>query len=167
MSKSNKYSNSKKDTGKLADIFIIIGIVFLIGSLVLMFIKSDKDENIIKEITYNEYHDVISKDEYSIIILSTPTCSHCINYKPYVNYAANEYNLKVYNVNLQNLSYEEYVEIHDTYSATRNEFDSEGGPAIPTPCTLIVRDNTEISSILGDIGYNGFVNFLKENEVIK
>lgn len=167
MSKSNKYNSNNRNDGKKADIFIIIGIVFLIGSLVLMFVKSGKTDNHIKEISYSEYQEIIEKDEYNIIILSTPDCPHCINYKPYVNYAAEENNLNVYNINLQNLSYEEYVDIHDNYSAVRYETDSKGGPAIPTPCTLIVRNGVEVASILGDVGYNGFINLLKENNVIK
>ncbi len=161
----NKYNTiNKKDNSKLVDTFIIIGIVFLIASLVLMFTKGDK--KYIKEISYQEYSEIIDKDEYSIVLLTTPTCSHCLNYKPYVNYAAEEYGLSVYNVDVSKLSEEEYVDIHDKYRSIRDAY-NEGKPVIGTPTTLIVKDGIEVDSITGDIGYNGFVNLLKTNKVIK
>ena len=156
----------KKDNGNLINILIIIGIVFLIGSLIIMFTGSDKSDNYIKEINYSEYLDVIKKDEYSIILLTSPTCSHCVNYKPFVNYVAKEHNLNVYNINLTNIKYEEYIELHDKYKATKDQY-SDDTPIIPTPATVIVRNNQEVASVLGDIGYNGLTQLLKNNNIIK
>ena len=157
---------NKKDNTKLANTFIIIGIVFLIASLVYMFTKSNGNKVNIREINYQEYQDIINKDEYSVILLTSPTCSHCISYKPYVNYVANEYNIVVYDINLSTLEYSDYKEIHDKYSATVNEYD-EGEPIIPTPVTLIVRNGEEVASTLGNIGEKGFTSLLKNNNVIK
>lgn len=159
-------AKQKKDNNKTINIVMIVGIVFLIGSLVLMFIKSDKTDNYIHEISYSEYLDVLKKNEYSIIILTSPTCSHCNNYKPFVNYVASEYNLNVYDVNLTTITYDEYIELHDKYKATKDQY-SENVPAIPTPATIIVKNGEEVTSILGDIGYNGLVKLLKNYQVIK
>ena len=156
----------KKDNSNLINILIIIGIIFLIGSLIIMFTGSDKSDNYIKEINYSEYLDVTKKDEYSIILLTSPTCSHCVNYKPFVNYVAKENNLNVYNINLTNIKYDEYIELHDKYKATKDQY-SDGTPIIPTPATIIVRNNQEIASVLGDIGYNGLTQLLKNNNIIK
>lgn len=164
MSKNNNTIN-KKDNSKLVNTCIIIGIVFLIGSLVLMF--NNKTKNHIKEIDYKEYTEIIQKDEYSVILLTQPTCSHCVNYKPYVNYVADEYKLEIYNIDLTKLSLEEYTAIHDKYRAIKDEVDSENNPAIPTPVTLIVRNGEEVTSTLGNIGQNGFTRLLKNNGVIK
>lgn len=157
---------TKKDNSKLVNALIIIGIVFLILSLVLMFRKTNNDNHLM-EINYNEYREKIAEDKYTIILLTSPTCSHCINYRPYVNLVAEENNLTVYDINLNNLEYEQYIEIHDKYNIIKNEYDSKGNPVIPTPVTIITKNGEEITSILGDIGSKGFTNLLKTNGVIK
>jgi len=164
MSKSIK---NQKDNNKLVDALIIIGIIFLIGSLILMFTKKDKGKNNIVEINYGEYSEKIKEDKYNIFLLTSPTCSHCVNYKPYVNSVASEYNLTVYNINLSSLEYDEYVSIHDKYSVTKNQYSENNTPGIPTPVTVITKNGEEVASILGDIGASGFLNLLKTNNVIK
>ena len=167
MSKNNKSNTiNKKDNSKLVNTLLIIGIIFLIGSLVLM-LQSNGTKNHIKEISFKDYTDISKEDKYSIIILTSPTCSHCINYKPYVNYAADEYNLDVYDIDVTNLSLEEVTVLHDNFSAIKNEYDSENNPTIPTPVTLIVRNGEEVSSVLGEISYEKLVRLLKNNGVIK
>ncbi len=163
----SKNSVNKKDNSKIVNTFIIIGIIFLIGSLILMFNNSDANKTRIKEINYQEYTDIIKEDKYNIILLTQPTCSHCVNYKPYVNYVATEYNLDVYDIDLTKLSLEEYTSIHDKFSAIKDEVDSENNPAIPTPVTVIVRNGEEVTSTLGDLGQNGFLRLLKNNGVIE
>lgn len=160
----SKKSN-KKDSNVI-NIVITIGIIFLIASLVLMFINSDKKDNYIKTISYNEYKEVIKKDEYFIIILTSPTCSHCNSYKPYVNYIASENNLNAYNIDITSITKDEYLELHDKYSAIRNEYNA-GMPVIPTPTTIIVKNNEEITSISGNIGYDGLTRLLKNYQIIK
>ena len=163
MAKNRNLNNKNNNT---INIIIVIAIVFLIGSLIFMFAKSDNSENYIQKLTYSKYLDVIKKDEYSIILLTSPTCSHCNNYKPFVNYTASEYNLNVYDIDLTTITYEEYVELHDKYSATKEKY-NDNEPVIPTPATIIVKNGVEITSVLGDIGYNGLVRLLKNNQVIK
>ncbi len=157
---------SNKKNNELANIFIIFGIVFLIVSLIYMFIKGNKSNVTIKEINYKEYSEIIKKDQYSVILLTSPTCSHCISYKPYVNYVAKENNIVVYDIDLSTLEYDEYKEIHDKYSIIANEY-NDGEPVIPTPVTLIVRNGEEVASEMGNIGEKGFTSLLKNNNVIK
>ena len=161
----NKSVNNKKN-GNIVNIIVIIGAVFLIGSLIYMFTKDNNGDNYITKINYNEYLEVIKKDEYSIILLTNPTCSHCNSYKPFVNYIALENNLNVYNVDLTEITYEQYIELHDRYNATKNQYNNDS-PVIPTPATIIVKNGEEITSILGDIGYNGLTKLLKNYQVIK
>lgn len=165
MSKNN--FGTKKNDNKVVNIFITIGIIFLIGSLVLMFTKKEGSDNHIEEINYSKYTDIIKEDKYNIILLTSPTCSHCVNYKPYVNLVADKYDLTVYNINLDNLDYDDYVTIHDSYEATRNNYSDGNIPSIPTPATIITKNGKEVTSILGDIGESGFTNLLKTNKVIK
>ena len=160
-----KKLNIKNQNNK-TNLIIIIGIIVFIGALILMFVKSDKTENYIKAISYSEYSDIIKKDEYSIILLTNPDCSHCISYKPFVNYLAKEHNLNVYNIDLTSITYEEYILLHDKYNAIKDQY-RDGVAVIPTPATLIVKNGVEITSVLGDIGYNGLERLLKNNNVIE
>ena len=165
MSKKNNNTINKKDNSKMVNAFIIIGIVFLIASLVMMFISGNK--KYLKDISYKEYADIINEDKYNVFLLTSPTCSHCVNYKPYVNLVASENDLTVYNIDLSVIELDEYLALHDKYSAISNEFSESGEPIIPTPVTIITRNGEEVASTLGNIGQKGFINLLKNNNVIK
>ena len=155
-----------KDNNRVVNIIITIGIIFLILSLVLMLTKKKNVENHIIEINYNEYVNLIKEDKYQIILLTSPTCTHCKEYKPYVNYVADENNLQIYNLNINNLNYDEYMEIHDLYNATKNYYSTNGSPSILTPTTLIIKNGHEVDSISGNIGYSGLLNLLKKNKIV-
>ena len=157
----------KKDNNKIVDIFIIVGIVFLIGSLFLMVFQRDKTKNNLVDISFSQYSEKMKEDKYNIFLLTSPTCSHCVSYKPYVNSIAEEYNLTVYNIDLTKLDYDQYVLIHDMYSATKDNYNESNIPTIPTPATIITKNGEEVTSILGDIGINGFQNLIKTYGVIQ
>lgn len=164
--KKKKSSVINSGNNSTINVVIMIGVVFLIGALIFMFVNNGS-ENHIKTINYNEYLDVIKEDKYSIILLTNPSCSHCNSYKPFVNYVASEYNLDVYNIDLTTITYEQYKELHDRYSATKEYYSDDNELIIPTPATIIVKNNIEIASILGDIGHDGLVKLLKNNQVIQ
>jgi len=159
----------KKRNNVLVNIIIIIGIIFLIASLVLMLThnKNKDKENRIVEISYAEYKDIIKNNDYNIIILTTPTCIHCNNYKPSVNDVANNYDLIIYNLNVSTLKYDEYLELHDKYTATKDSYSSNDNPTILTPTTIITKNDVEIDSIRSDIGSSGFLQLLKKNNIIQ
>ena len=156
---------NKNDNNRIVNIIIMIGIVCLIASLVLMLTRRKEVDNHIIDISYNEYSEIINNDEYSIILLTSPTCAHCNSYKPYVNYVCDDYHLKAYNLSLNSLSYEEYMEIHDKYTITKNQYSDNGTPSILTPTTIITKNGEEIDSASGDLGYSGFLDLLKVNGI--
>ena len=63
----------KKRNIKLVNTIIIIGIIFLIASLVIMLLNNKKIDNHIIDINYKEYSELISQDKYSIILFTSPT----------------------------------------------------------------------------------------------
>lgn len=146
--------------------FIIIGIICLIASLVLMLRNNNVVYNHIKEINYQEYEEIIKKDEYSIILLTSPTCSHCKSYKKSVNYACDDYGIDVYSLNIDKLEYEEYLMVHDKYKATKDKY-LDNKPSMLTPTTIVVKNNAEVESMTSDIGYSGFIKLLEKYEIIK
>ena len=156
----------KKVSNKTINIIIIIGIIFLLASLFLMLSRYKKNTNHITEITYNEYSELIEKDEYAIILLTTPTCTYCKNYKPSVNSVCDEYNLVAYDLDISTLSYDEYLSIHDKYTVTKDQYNNDI-PGILTPTTIITRNGEEIDSVSGDLGHTKLIEFLEKNNIIK
>ena len=73
----------------------------------------------------------------------------------------------VYDLSINDVSYEEYVELHDKYSVLKDEYAEDKAPVIPTPVTVIVRNGEEVASILGNIGSEGFTKLLRNNGVIE
>ena len=151
---------------KIINGFIIIGIICLIISLILMLRNNDRVDNHIKEINFIECQEIIKKEDYNVILLTSPTCSHCRSYKKYVNYVCDSYNMEVYNLNIDELGYEEYLLVHDKYNATKDKY-IEDKPSILTPTTVIIKNNVEVESISGNLGYNGFLELLEKYEIIK
>ena len=145
---------------------ICIAIVFLLISLFLMLYYKKEIPNHIIEIDYEKYSEVINNDEYNIILLTSPDCSHCKSYKPDVNYVADEYNLTIYDIVINKLTYDQYMEIHDTYQATKDHYINETTPSILTPTTIIIKNGEEIVSISNNLGYTGFINLLESYEII-
>ena len=166
---SKKINNKKKNEGLLANLIFGFAIVLLIGALVLMIVKSvnSSKQNRIKEISYQEYSEIKNNNDYTILLLTASYCSHCKDYKPYVNYAANEYNLEIYDIDISdNLTEAQFNDLH-SFNVIKDAYNEEGNAIIPTPVTVILKNGVEIDSKAGDIGYDGFVNMLEENRVIK
>ena len=165
MRRGKKKNNN---TNKIVNIVIIVIIIALVGALAVMVSGNTKNNGNtgIKAVTYEEYEELIKRDEYTILLLTQPTCGHCQNYKPFVKYAASEYGLMVYDINVSgNLSSEQFANLH-SYSALADQYNEAGQPIIPTPATIIIKNGKEIASRLGNIEYDGFVSMLKENGVI-
>ncbi len=151
----------------LINTIILVGIICLIASLVIMLNKLKKIDNHLVEIDYDMYSEIINKDEYSIILLTSPYCYHCKDYKPNVNTVADEYHLTIYDLDITNLTVNQAYEVHDKYSLLKDRYNEKGTPTIQTPTTIITKNGEEVDMLLGDIGYNGFLELLKKNEIIK
>lgn len=168
-----KFVKKEEKKNNIINIGIAAVVVVIVLALAVM-VSSNKGGkaitgNHITEISYAEYKEKIKSDDYTIVLLASPTCSHCQDYKPFVNGLAGEYGLEVYYINVasKDLKEEEYTELHDSLSVLKEQYNSSNEPVIPTPTTAILRNGKEVSSILGDIGYNGLKDFLTKNEVIK
>jgi len=170
MSKNSfvKHDDDKKKNTLINGLIIVCAII-LVGALGIV-VSNNKKAGVgrIKEISYSEYQEKIKEKGVTIVLLASPTCGHCNNYKPFVNALAEENNFDVYyvNVNSEKLTNEEYDELHDSISALKEQFGSSGEKVIPTPTTIIFRDGNEVVSELGDIGYDGLKKLLKNNGVI-
>ena len=165
-----KFNNSLKDKKNIFQVVCIIVITVIIVGLLIV-VSKEKDSNAnnhIQEISYAEYQDKITSDEYTIVLLASPVCSHCMAYKPLMNQVADKYNLNIYylNVNSESLTEEEYINLHDSISVIADNYNKDGEPVIPTPATVIYRNGKEMASELGNIKENGFLKLLIDNGVV-
>lgn len=170
MSNKKFVKKEEKKNNFVSGILIFACLAIVVAILIVV---SDNNSNKangnnrIIEISYSEYKEKIMDDGYTIVLLASPSCSHCQDYKPFVNGLANEYDLDVYYVNVSSndMTDEEYNELHDSISALKDQYNS-GIPIIPTPTTVVLKNGVEVASILGDIGYDGLKEFLLTNNVI-
>ena len=159
--------NKKKNKDKLTNFIIGIVIVFLIGSFLLMIINEIKSSrnNHIKEVSYGTYLNEKNKDKYTIVLLARDGCSHCLNYKPQMNEALKKYDLEAIYLDVDNLSKDEFIELHDSVTSISTEYQDDT-EVIPTPTTVILKNGVELESVSANIGYDGFVNMLVRNGVV-
>lgn len=163
----NKINNQNK-SDKWGSI-IIIGIALVIVFGLAIMVSKEKENNNgnhINEITYSRYKEKIKSNDYTIVLLASPTCTHCIQYKPLMNKVADDYKLDIYYINVSSVSYDEYISLHDNITVLKDIYSEEGQPSISTPTTIIYKDGKELESILGNIKEKGFLDLLKRNGVI-
>lgn len=157
-----------KKNDSLTNLFIVLILAFLIGSFAIMVVKDIKEnnKNRFRDISYKEYKEEISRDDYTIVFLGRPNCSHCISYKPLINQVLENYHLNGLYLDVNKLKENEFTELRSSINALRNEYNDEGEPVIPTPTTIIFKSGEELESISSNIGYDGFVNMLVRNGVV-
>jgi len=144
--------------------YILVAFIVIMGASIFVMLRENSS---IKEVSYQEYVEKKKSDDYSVFLLARDGCSHCQLYKPQVNEVARENNLTVYYLDVDNLSEEEFYDIHDNINALKDEYSSDNNAVLPTPTTVIFKNNTEIVSEVGNIGYDGFMNLLKNSGMVK
>ena len=161
-----KKSFIKENLSTIITVGIIAIVVFSLAIMVSNNKKLEPTSHII-EVSYEEYEEKIAEDKFTIVLLASPSCSHCQKYKPLLNKALDDYGLEASYLNVNgSVNAEQYTKIHDSYTALKDKYGKGGLPSIPTPTTLIVRNGMEVGSISGNLGYDGFVKFLRENNVL-
>lgn len=152
---------------KKVDIFKIVGIVLgIVALFVLVFFASmGRDSNQLKhfvsEIGVNEYFDLKSGDDLSVIVFVKNGCGWCTQYKPVIRKVSADYELPIYTINASKFVEDEYTTIvNDSPYMT-----SKGGLA--TPLTLVVSGGEEVAYLSGAVEYSELENFLVSNGVIE
>ena len=166
----NSFVKKDEEKNKLFNILGVVVAVVIVGAFLIILSNNNSGKsvipNYIKELNYTEFQEQIKKDEYTVAYIGSPTCYHCQQYKPSVNLVAENYDINIYYVNVSALSDEEYDKLHDSISVTSDQYDDEGLAVIPTPTTVVFKNGVEVTSDLGDIGYDGLVDLLVKNNVL-
>lgn len=149
----------KKDK-KYLIIAIVLTVVLTIGiTLLLCFLfVNDKDKGLI-EINYSELVEKLDNKDTFILITSQTSCSACLQYKPKIKEIALEYKIKVYYIEVNKMSDEDF-------KTMKKDLSYDSG----TPTTFFFKDGVEESAayrILGNAKKDTVINKFKNFGFIK
>lgn len=132
---------------------IIIVLLIIISSLIITGCSNDE---VIKEISYEELEERINNKESFILELVQTGCSHCEEFSPRFQAILKTNNLNAYSLNLYNLT-EDEIEKFDNLTTVTG-----------TPTVLFFEDGKETSNrINGAVANDKIEEELKENGYIK
>ena len=144
------------DNMKNKKIILIITIILLIVTLTFTFLITKKN-NLIK-INYNEVISKIENKETFVLCVSASECMHCNDYKPKLKKIANEYDIKVYHVNVDEFN-------DNDYKTFKKKLSFDGS----TPITIFFKEGTEKTTatrIEGNVKSEKIIDKLKSNGYI-
>lgn len=81
--------------------------------ILCLFIFTGCGKSYLKEISYNEYKDLLENKETFILEIMRTDCSACINFKPKLEQVAEYYKLEIKYINTDHLSEDEYNDLFD------------------------------------------------------
>ena len=119
-------------------------------------------------IDYDEYKEVLSNEDLSVVVIGQTTCSHCIAFKPALNSVAGEYDITINYLDLTDLSEEENDKFFENLKGLGyNDPDYLEDGSFGTPTTFIIENGKIINYLSGEMTTSQLVKQLKKNNVIK
>lgn len=153
------------------DSVIDVNVGYMDGTTTVEFLKDNKilkddatykpEENL-TFIGFNEYKDLVSKDDTTVIVIGQTTCSHCIAVKPVLSRVAGNYNITINYLNLTEISSDEQNELIENLKNLGYE-DAEN---LGTPLTIIVKNKQIEGTIEGENPPSYFTRQFKKYSVI-
>ena len=125
--------------------------------LVFVFILSGCDSNNLKSLSYKEFNNKLKSNDSFFVEIVQDGCSHCANFTPKLKEVLNEYDIVGYQINLTDLSDEDYSEFSTKYGVNS------------TPTVIFIFDGQETSllqRINGNISKDKIISKLKSNGYI-
>lgn len=132
-------------------------LICLLVVLSIIYIFNIKNSNLIK-LSYSEVIEKVNNKEDFVLCVSASKCVHCKDYKPKLKEISNDYNIKIYFVNVNEFSDGEY----ETF---KQQFSFDGG----TPTTIFFKEGVEKTTanrIEGNDKKEKIINKLKSNGFI-
>jgi len=137
---------------------ILVSVLFVILAGGIFYKANDKifsktDKNNFVFISYTELEKKIKNKENFVLVVTQEGCSHCKNFNPTVKKVANNYNIKIYDLNLTKLSDEESKKISTIANISG------------TPTTIFYKNGEEESTlnrINGETSEKNLINKLKK-----
>lgn len=126
--------------------------------LIVFLILTGCGKNYMKEISYNEYKELLKNNETFILEIMRTECTACISFKPKITQVANDYQIEIKYINTDHLSEEEYDSLFEETGASG------------TPTVIFYHDGKEetvSSRIKGSVSVDKIISKFKTNGFIK
>ncbi len=109
-----------------------------------------------KEVTLDEYLDLIKKDEKSIILVARPTCSYCEAFAPILSEAKDDLGLTINYIDTDKFSSDDWTTFNESLDyLSENEWG--------TPLTLIVQNGKVVDANNGYVELDAIKTFFTDN----
>lgn len=122
----------------------------------------------IKFIDYEEYKKIIKSKDKKVIIIGQAGCTYCIGAKEILNNISKAYKLDVHYLDVKDLQNNEYKELFE--ELPKKGYDNTKLTEQQTfdmPTLLVFKDDKVKSYLSGAKELEGYIKFLKEQEVIE
>ena len=126
--------------------------------IIVTFILTGCTKSYVKEISYNEYEELIKNKETFILEVMRTDCSACIKFSPKLKEVANKYKIEVKYINTDNITEEEYEKLEEKTGITG------------TPTVIFYNDGKEITKstrINGSVSVDKIISKFKASGFIK
>jgi len=113
----------------------------------------------LEKINYEKVNELIEQEETFVLCISRTTCSHCDDFKPKLKEVANDYNIKVY-----------YIDIDEENDENKNNFKNIISFNGETPTTVFIKNGVETTTanrINGNVSKKNIIKKFKANGFIK
>ena len=109
-----------------------------------------------KEVTLDEYLDLIKKDEKSIILVARPTCSYCEAFAPILSEAKDDLGLTINYIDTDKFSSDDWTTFNESLDyLSENEWG--------TPLTLIVQNGKVVDANNGYVELDAIKTLFTDN----
>ena len=118
-------------------------------------------------IDYDEYKELIEKDEYSVITIGQTGCSHCTAIRPTLDLIVTKTGLTIYYLNLTDMTQEESSDFFNSLESlgyNEPKFLEDG--SFGTPTTFTVKNGTIEYYISGERTYSQLEKELKKQGLL-
>ena len=126
--------------------------------VISLFLLSGCGKNNLRSLSYSELNKKLENGDTFFFDVVQDGCSHCANFTPKLKEVLNEYDVVGYQLNITNMSEEEYDEFYSTFGISS------------TPTTVFISDGKEVSVVKridGDVSKEKIVSKLKANKYIE
>lgn len=150
------------------DIILIVGVVLIVIITILVtgsvndknkvelpLTLSDTETGVIS-LDYDTYSKKVKNKDKFIVVVEKTGCTYCESYAPVVKDVANKYSIPIYDINIAELSSEEYVAFGNSNSYLRR---NKWG----TPTTLLLSGDYVVNSISGYVEEEVLSDFIESN----
>ncbi len=120
-----------------------------------VYVSSDGNYDRLEILSVNDFHIKQELKETFILVITQTGCGHCTTYKPILNKVLEEYDLKVYEINISNLTYDDrdFLNKLVKYSGTPTTFFYEDGEENLGLRIVGSASEEKITSRLEEAGY--------------